>query len=509
VKTTPDQASPAELRAATMAGIRWFTTARLGVEIAAFSSSVILARLIPPAEFGRAAVGLFVVIMAGVIPSQGLSVPLVQRRAVSGGLLETAALTALLAGLVLGAAVFLLAPVAVAPLLGSRIAELVRLASPAFVLAGFGAVPEALLSRRLDFKSLSIAELASVALGAATAVALAVAGVDAEAVVLGAIVTVAAQAGLFLAFAPRVFPRWHRGVAGELGRFGALAALSSYAYTAFRSVDYAILAARLRPAQVGYYWRAYQVAIDYQLKVSVIMLRIAFPLYARSGSLEQTRRLRIRIVRLHTVVVFPLLATLIAVAPKLVPLVFGESWRAAVEPTQILAVAGMAVAVGMGAAPLVMAAGAPGRLLAYNASCLALYATLVTLTAPYGVTTVCVAVALFHLTAVLAQVLLVERSVGIPPREVATALLAATVGSAAASAVAYPLARWLSTVDLPRAVFVVAVGGAAALVYGLVLRLAFPAAWADVKLIVGAFLRRSRAETDPPPDEVGSAVGQA
>jgi lipopolysaccharide exporter len=509
VTTPPDRVSPAELRAAALAGVRWFTVARLGVEIAAFSSSVVLARLIPPAEFGRAAVGLFVVVMAGVIPSQGLSVPLVQRREVGDRVLETAALTALLAGLVLGAAVFLLAPVVVAPLLGSRIAELVRIASPAFLLAAFGAVPEALLSRRLNFKSLSIAELASVALGAATAVALAVAGVDAEAIVLGAIVTVGVQAALFLAFAPRVVPRWHRGAFGELGRFGALAALSSYAYTAFRSVDYAILAARVRPAQVGYYWRAYQVAVDYQLKVSMIMLRIAFPLYARSGGLEQTRRLRIRIVRLHTVVVFPLLATLIAVAPKLVPLVFGESWQGAVEPTQILAVAGMAVAVGMGAGPLVMAAGAPGKLLAYNASCLAAYSTLVALTAPYGITTVCVAVALFQLAAVLAQVMVVERSVGIPPREVGAALLPAGAGSLAALAVAYPLAAWLSTVDLPRAAFVVAVGAAAALVYGTLLRLAFPAAWADVKLIGGAFMRRSPGETDPPRDEVGSAVGQA
>jgi hypothetical protein len=43
------------------------------------------------------------------------------------------------------------------------------------------------------------------------------------------------------------------------------------------NADYLILAARLHPAQVGFYWRAFQLGVCYQDKISGIMLRTAFP----------------------------------------------------------------------------------------------------------------------------------------------------------------------------------------------------------------------------------------
>ena len=48
-----------------------------------------------------------------------------------------------------------------------------------------------------------------------------------------------------------------------------------------------------------------------------------------------------RLLRLNTALIFPLLALLIVLAPDLVPWVFGSDWTDAVAPTQVLAVAGM------------------------------------------------------------------------------------------------------------------------------------------------------------------------
>ena len=60
-----------------------------------------------------------------------------------------------------------------------------------------------------------------------------------------------------------------------------------------------------------------------------------------AGDLDEVRRMRARIVRVHAAVLFPLLFGLIALAPVFVPFVYGDAWEPAVPLTQILAVGGL------------------------------------------------------------------------------------------------------------------------------------------------------------------------
>ena len=73
------------------------------------------------------------------------------------------------------------------PLFGEPTTELFRLLAPAFVIAGVGIVPLAMLERRLDFRRISMIEISGVLVGAVTSVGLALAGLNAEAYVLGTV----------------------------------------------------------------------------------------------------------------------------------------------------------------------------------------------------------------------------------------------------------------------------------------------------------------------------------
>src|SRR5207247_2535516 len=126
--------------------------------------------------------------------------------------------------------------------------------------------------------------------GAATSLGLAIAGLDAEAVVAGPLVTIATATGIAAVLVPPALARPSRRGMGEVGRFAAPVALSSLAYSSFLNVDYAILGARISAANVGFYWRAYQLGVEYQGKISQIMLRISFPVYSRTESLDELRR---------------------------------------------------------------------------------------------------------------------------------------------------------------------------------------------------------------------------
>ena len=173
-------------------------------------------------------------------------------------------------------------------------------------------------------------------------VSLAFSGVNAEAIIAGALATTAVSSVLLFAaspFRPRLLRR--RDAVGDIAGFGVPAALAGLVHVGFANADYVILAARLSPTSAGLYWRAFQLGVSYQEKISGIMLRIAFPLYARTTDRDELRRLHERATRLHATTVLPLLALLIVTAPVLIPWLFGPEWRGAIVPSQLLAVAGM------------------------------------------------------------------------------------------------------------------------------------------------------------------------
>src|SRR5581483_10631606 len=309
-----DGSSGSRLGHATLQGVRWVAVGRVATETIAFGSGIVLARLVPPAEFGRAAVAMIVVALAAILGPVGLTAVLIQRKSVDRCDLEAASFLSLVSGVVLTAGTLAFAHAGAPSVFGGETARLIGLASPAWLISAIGAVPQAQIQRDLRFQVVAVMDSVSVLAGAAVALGLAAGGVDAAAVVAGGLATTAAGTVIALLAAPSARPRPNRQGLANVGGFAASVSASSLVYSMFRNVDYAILGIRLAPRAVGLYWRAYQLGVDYQSKISQIMLRVAFPVYSRTESMDELRRFRRRIVRTHAVVVVPLMCFFIAIA---------------------------------------------------------------------------------------------------------------------------------------------------------------------------------------------------
>jgi lipopolysaccharide exporter len=235
-------------------------------------------------------------------------------------------------------------------------------------------------------------------------------------------------------------------------------------------------------------------------------MRLAFPLYSRTRDLDEMKRLHERATRVHGAVVVPLLAILIVTAPELVPLVFGDAWRAAVEPTQILAVAGMIAAILTGYPQVMLAAGRPRPLMVFNCCVLVVYGLAVLATASLGLATVAVAVVIVHV-AMLAAVYLIlfRRVLGIPIGRLVSDLAPAVLGSAAIVAIGLPLAVLLRELDVAAPLVILGVGCTSLLVQALTLRTFFPAVWNDVSSLIRRILpeRPALGSSAPDPTLIG------
>ncbi len=483
-----------DLRTATLSGVRWTGMSRFVAEGTAFASTIALARLIEPAEFGRAAVALSVIALAQILGSAGITAPLIRRPSLTTRDVEAVAFADLAVGAALSGLTLALAELALPGLFGQRTSDFVALASPVWVVMGIGAPAQALLQREMRFRRLAAIEGSSVVLGAAVSLVTAALGLAGYALVLGGLTVVCTASLVALVSMPFVAPLPHPLETRENLRFGTPVALSSLAYVAFRNVDYAILAARLVPSAVGYYYRAYQLGVEYQSKITRVMLRISLPVYARTGDIDELRRVRMRIVRTHATVIVPLLATFIALAPTLIPWVFGARWQPTVVPAQIMAVAGMADAITTGSGPLMVAIGRPGALLRWNVGLLLAYATMVFLLAPHGLTVVAIGVAGFGACTVIGmQLILLGPHVGLTLRHLWVDVHPALATGACVLGAGYGMRAALSPVHPPAIVLLLVSGLAAAVVYALVLKAVFPAVWADLVAITGTVRGSTRA----------------
>ena len=485
--------SRGELREATLEAMRWVSIARIAAEALTVAAAIVLAHLITPAQFGRLAVAVIVSEMAEAITAEGLGNALVQRRSLQRAHLEAG----MLIGLVLGCGLMLLTvflvPLATTPLFGAQTTSLFVLFAPVFLLSSLQIVPLALLQRRLDFRTSGLIEVLGVASASLTAVALAATlHLQAKSYVIGVIVSSTLTLVLLLAATKPPLPRARARHARELLSFGGPAAFAGLSWVIQRNIDYLILGARLRAAQVGFYYRAYTVGVEGERRVSGIIARLALPVYSRTEDLAHMRALRARIVRANAVIVFPLLTLFIVLAPELMPWLFGAHWRPAVLPSQILAGAGMAITVNNANSPLVLAANRPRALSVFNMCQLAGYTGTILYCSSYGLVSACIGVVVFQLLVSAAYVLVLHRLVGMPRTQLVHDLGAASVGSLAMAAALVPLSSLLAHASVPLLVRFALLGATGGCAYLAVIRLAFPLAWSDLALIAARLRSRRR-----------------
>ena len=313
-----------------------------------FAVAVALARLLPPADFGLAGLALVVIGLVGVLAEAGLGSALVYRHPLSTDDVRLAFTLSMLVALALGLALVLLAPYAAAPFRHASLANVLRAESPLFLLTAAGSTARALMRRRLDFRRLFMIDIASYLGGyALVAVTLAALGFGVWSLVFGALAQACVGSAFSLALAPHpVRPLLKVGGGTQLIAYGGADTLNSLVGYAGRAADSLVIGRWLGTAELGLYTRAFtlfSVPLSY---LGTAMTSVLFPVMAEiRGDARRSRSGYLLGVQLMTLIAAPLCAGVIVAAPHLVVGLYGERWRGAVLPLQILASGGILRAV--------------------------------------------------------------------------------------------------------------------------------------------------------------------
>lgn len=333
-------APPSALGGTTLRGLVWLSGARWAAQIFAWASTLVIARLLAPEDYGLVAMATALTAFLEVSTDLGLGSSLVQTRDVTKRDVEaTMGATCLLGA---GAAILL---ALTAPLWAhvqgdDRIVPIVRWLAVGVFIGTVLNVPYSMLHRRLAFGLVGRAQFVRGTVTAAVTLGAAFWLQSHWALVVGHLVGKAAFTAILM-WAEPVRPRLpgrDTNVA-KLLRFGGILTADRMLNHARGSIDVALIGALLGTRMVGLYVMAIALARLPLEKLGSAFEPVAYPTFARMRDDKAALRRYFLGLTMGTMsIALPAAFGLIVTAALLVPAVIGSQWSAIVLPLQVAAI---------------------------------------------------------------------------------------------------------------------------------------------------------------------------
>jgi O-antigen/teichoic acid export membrane protein len=469
-----------------MLGGGWLSVVRLG-------ASTMLARALEPSDFGLFGMALLAQEIVVVIGNLGMSTGLIAKSEVTEDDLCTCFWTMAGARLLMFVVAFSGAPLAALFFHDPRVTDVLRVVSFTFLLAPLTDVANALLRKELKFGFLTCVQSVAALLESATAVVLAVStDLGYWALVAGILVnTVATNLGMLLGarWWPRL--RFSRESFRYQFRFGIHGLGFGVANYLNQNIDYLLVGRILGPTSLGMYEFAYRIPHLVLDRIARPVGTVAFPALAKLQDDERLIAAYVKVVTMTSLISFPVLVGLAAIADMAVRVLWGEKWLPIVLPLQILCVSGAARTIIQPVGAIFNCKNRPDLPFKFTAvMTLVTFAVVASLGRLYGVVGVAAG-----MTVALAPLYFVLRSAfrlaGARTSELLSALVPASVSSLAMGACAYLAKEVVHNLGANHASALIAGVLAGVLVYPLALRLLFADAFESAMDSARAVLGRA------------------
>jgi O-antigen/teichoic acid export membrane protein len=283
-------------------------------------------------------------------------------------------------------------PICVAIWNEPRVADLIRLASVAFVVTPIGLQFQVLLERELRFRTVAVIETAGALASLAVGVACALGGLGVYSLVWALIAFVSVRALLLAVVGWRAWrpqPRFRWSDCRRFVRFGAFQMGERVLNQFSAQMDRIIVGALTGARALGFYNVSRDLAYRPFLVLNPTITRVAFPVFARVQSDDDRLRAGfLRVIEALSAVMIPLYVAMIVLAEPIIRVGAGPGWEPSIPILRILGFAGLVLSLGNPMGSLVLAKGRAGLAFALNALRIVLDATAIWLVAERGVVAV-------------------------------------------------------------------------------------------------------------------------
>lgn len=331
------------IRKKTLSAVLWNTIEKFLVKGSSFFISIILARLLSPADYGLIGMLAIFIALSQVFIESGFAKALIQKQDCTDVDYSTAFYSNLGLSLFVYVLLFVTAPWVAFFYEEPQLCRILRILSINFVIGSFNIVQRAKLMARMDFKSLAKINFVGVVGGGICGIIMAYTGWGVWSLVGQAITNTLVMLFLFPHYS-NWKPIWIFSFDSfkRLFGFGSKLLITGSVATIVNNISTIAIGKAYKSDQLGYYTRATQFSEMIAYTVNDILGTVTFPVLSELQD-EKDRLVAVYRKSLYytAFIIFPVMILMALLARPLVLVLLTEKWLPCVLLLQILCIARM------------------------------------------------------------------------------------------------------------------------------------------------------------------------
>jgi PST family polysaccharide transporter len=332
-------------------------------KLVTFASTVVLARLLVPREFGVVGYALLVLGLLYVIKNFGMGTALIYGQDLDDDRASSLLMIAVVAAAIAVLVAWISAPYVAHFFHDSRIVWVTRVLSFSLLINAFGELHGAQMRKRMRFGRQAIPTVASATTKGVCSIGLAVAGLGYWSLVWGQLAgDVVMTAGCWILYP--WMPKFRSGLRSvqHLIRFGMHVAVVEVVLLLLMNVDNVVVGRAEGTAPLGMYDLAYTIPQMLTIGLAVAVSQAVYPALASVQHDHDSIRTNYRAVLRYTaLIILPIGAGLSVVAPAFVHTFYNHHWWPMIPAARTLALYATLFAIGWGVGDVHQALGRPDR----------------------------------------------------------------------------------------------------------------------------------------------------
>jgi len=322
----------------TVKNLAWYTLLPIMMQIIRFGSTVILARILSPHDFGIVGIVSVITYYCNNISTLGLGNAIVQKKDITKYHLNTFFTFNLIVSLILFFIFIQLSESIAEYFQINELKKVIIFYSLVFILTSFYSIGYTKLRRDLAFKYLAINENLQTLCSIVISLILAFAGYGYWALLVATISSMM-LATIAINIEARLLPKiaFNKQAFGELWNYASWNFVSQQTRLLNEYIDKFIIGKILGATSLGYYEKSFGIAQMPNDQISNKINVVSFSTFSRcQGNAEEINYLFVRIFITSSFMIFPIYFGLFAISESLVLVLFGQKWQAIIPSFQIL-----------------------------------------------------------------------------------------------------------------------------------------------------------------------------
>ncbi|QIC86277.1 lipopolysaccharide biosynthesis protein [Serratia liquefaciens] len=350
-----------------LSNAKWVSLSQMGKVLTQLMSMLVLARLIPPSEFGLMAMAYVVINFSLLIRDLGTSAAIIQHRDLKNSTINAIFGLNITMGTIIAIAIVILSPLISQLFKEPRLVEVLLLLSISFPIASSGSTHLALLERNSKFMTTSLIELSAGLISLIVAIVLAYLGAGVYSLVISNLLTAIISTALLWIksnWRPEISKIFNKNELRLIFSFSSNLTIFNFINYLSRNSDSMLIGRYMSANILGSYSLAYRIMLFPLQNLTFIASRSLFPIMSRQQDNEaEVKKLFLKSIDVITFLVFPLMVGLITLREPFFYIAFGPEWALSATIILWLAPTGIIQSLTSSTGAVLMSKGRSGILL--------------------------------------------------------------------------------------------------------------------------------------------------